>query len=84
MKKTIAVMALGLAFAAGAAFADKVRDWHDLGAIHEHVQQAIHEMERARAANHYDMEGHGVKAEEHLRQAEHELHEAIEAMKASR
>ena len=84
MKKTMAVLALGLAFAAGAAFADRVRDWHDLELIHRHVQEAIQEMEKARAANHYDMEGHGAKAEEHLRQAEHELHEAIEASKASK
>ena len=61
-----------------------MRDWHDLEAIHRHVQEAIHEMERARAANHYDMDGHGVKAEEHLRQAERELHEAIESAKAER
>jgi len=84
MKKAIAIAALGLAFVAGAAFADKVRDWHDLDAVHHHVQEAIHEMEKARAANHYDMEGHGVKAEEHLRAAEHELHEAVEAAKAGR
>jgi len=84
MKKAVAIAALGLAFVAGAAFADRVRDWHDLEAVHHHVQEAIHEMEKARAANHYDMEGHGVKAEEHLRAAEHELHEAVEAAKAGR
>jgi predicted lipoprotein len=84
MKKTLAVLSLGLAFAAGAAFADKVRDWHDLDAVHHHVQEAIHEMERARAANHYDMDGHGAKAEEHLRAAEHELHEAVESAKAAK
>jgi hypothetical protein len=39
-------------------------------------------MERARAANHYDMQGHGVKAEQLLREAEKELHEAVEAAKA--
>jgi hypothetical protein len=38
-------------------------------------------MERARAANHYDMEGHGARAEQLLRDAEKELHEAIEAAK---
>jgi len=84
MKKAIAIAALGLSFVAGVAFADKVRDWHDLEAVHHQVQEAIHEMERARAANHYDMDGHGVKAEEHLRQAERELHEAIESAKAER
>ena len=84
MRKFIAIAALGLSFVGGAAFADKVRDWRDLEAVHKQVQQAIHEMERARAANHYDMEGHGAKAEEHLRAAKHELHKAIEAAKASR
>jgi len=52
--------------------------------VREHVQQAIHEMERARAANHYDMAGHGAKAEEHLRAAKGGLKEAIEAAKASK
>jgi len=84
MKKAIAIAALALSFVAGAAFGDRVRDWHDLEAVHKHVQEAIHEMERARAANHYDMGGHGVKAEEHLRAAEHELHDAIESAKAAR
>jgi hypothetical protein len=45
--------------------------------------EAIHEMERARAANHYDMNGHGAKAEDLLHQVEHELHEAIEAARAN-
>ena len=88
MKKTIsralAIAAVCTSFVAGAAFADKVRDWHDLDAVHKHVQEAIHEMERARAANHYDMAGHGAKAEEHLRAAEHELHDAVEAAKAGK
>jgi len=84
MKKAIAIAALALSFVAGAAFGDRVRDWHDLEAVHKHVQEAIHEMERARAANHYDMEGHGVKAEEHLRAAERELHDAIESARAAR
>ncbi len=88
MKKNIAIVALCLSlvltFFVGVAVADRVRDWHDLEDVHEHVNQAIHEMERARAANHYDMAGHGIKAEEHLRAAERELHEAIEAAKAAR
>lgn len=86
MKKTIvsAVLCVCLSFAAGIAVAEKVRDWADLEAAHGHVQQAIHEMDRARAANHYDMKGHGAKAEEHLRAAEHELSESIEAAKAAK
>jgi hypothetical protein len=79
MKKIVVILGLCLAFAAGAAFADRVRDWRDLDAVHKQVTAAIQEMERARAANHYDMQGHGVKAEEHLRAAERELHAAIES-----
>ena len=83
MKKILAVSALALSFVAGAALSAQVRDWHDLDAVHEHVTEAIHEMEHARAANHYDMEGHGAKAEDHLRAAERELGLAIDAAKAT-
>jgi len=86
MNKTVVVTILSfcLSFAAGIALAERVRDWPDLRAAHEHTREAIKEMERARAANHYDMAGHGAKAEEHLRAAEHELTEAIEAARAAR
>jgi hypothetical protein len=83
MKRVLTVSALALSFVAGAALSAQVRDWRDLDGIHKHVIEAIHEMEHARAANHYDMEGHGAKAEEHLRAAEHELNLAIDAAKAS-
>ncbi|MGA2360549.1 MAG: hypothetical protein ABSF66_16225 [Terriglobales bacterium] len=84
MTKTIvvAVLSVCLSFAAGVAVADKVHDWHDLEGVQKHVQEAMHEMDKARAANHYDMAGHGAKAEEHLRAADRELHEAIEAIRA--
>lgn len=86
MKRTmvVSILALCLSFAAGAALAEKVHDWADLESAHNHVLEAMKEMDRARAANHYDMAGHGAKAEEHLRAAEHELHESIEAAKAAR
>jgi hypothetical protein len=84
MKKAIFAAAAGLALATGIAGADPVHDWHDLDKVHNHVVESIHEMERARAANHYDMAGHGAKAEELLRNAERELHEAIEAAKAAK
>jgi len=84
MKKAISVAVLCLSFVAGAAFAERVHDWHDLDSVHNHVKEAIAEMERARAANHYDMAGHGAKAEELLRGAERELHQAVEASKAAR
>lgn len=75
----------GIAIAAGATlvWAEPVRDWHDLDKVHEHVVESIHELERARAANHYDMAGHGAKAEQLLRQAERELNEAVEAARAA-
>ena len=79
MKKVPAVLTLALAFTAGAIVTAQVRDWHDLEKVQQHVTEALNEMGRARAANHYDMEGHGVKAEEHLRDAQHELDLAIQA-----
>ena len=83
MRKALAVSALALSFVAGAALSAQVRDWHDLDAVHKHVTEAIHEMEHARAANHYDMAGHGARAEEHLRAAERELGLAIDAASAT-
>jgi hypothetical protein len=87
MKKTFAVCALALAFAMGALATKvyaQVHDWHDLNKVHDHVVEAIHEMDNARAANHYDMAGHGAKAEEHLHAAERELSMAIDAMRSGR
>jgi hypothetical protein len=86
MKKTLVVTIVSacLSFAGGAALAERVHDWHDIDEVHNHVVEAIHEMERARAANHYDMAGHGAKAEEHLRAAERELHESIESARMAR
>jgi hypothetical protein len=79
MKKALAVSALALSFVAGVAVSAQVHDWHDLDKVHKHVREAIGEMERARAANGYDMQGHGIKAEEHLRAAERELDLAVQA-----
>jgi len=83
MKKLYVPLAIVLAFAAGAVVSAQVRDWHDLDKIHTHVLESIHEMERARAANHYDMEGHGAKAEQLLRDTEKELHLAVESARHS-
>jgi hypothetical protein len=81
MKKVLGISALALSFAAGIAVA-QVHDWHDLDDVHKHVIEAIHEMDRARAANHYDMQGHGAAAEHHLHEAEHELDLAVQAARA--
>ena len=82
-KKLLVISAFCLTFMAGAAFS-YVRDWHDLDAVHKDIVEAIHRMERARAANHYDMAGHGKRAEEFLHSAEHELGLSIEAAKAEK
>jgi uncharacterized membrane protein (DUF106 family) len=63
MKAIKQIVIVAMTLTAGVAIAAKVVDWRDLDKTHKHVQEAIHEMERARAANHYDMDGHGAKAE---------------------
>ena len=78
MKRVL--LAAALAIGACVAYAE-VKDWRDLEKVHKHIQESIRELERARAANHYDMQGHGAKAEQLLREAETELHQAIEAAK---
>jgi hypothetical protein len=83
MKRIGTVIAVVLSFVAGAALSAQVRDWHDLDDVHKHVIEAIHEMDQARAANHYDMQGHGVRAEKALHEAERELGLAVDAAKAS-
>jgi hypothetical protein len=84
MKKQLLIAVLAASVGAGlVAYGAPVHDWHDLDRVHAHVLDAIHEMERARAANHYDMAGHGARAEDLLHQAEHELHDAVEAAKAA-
>jgi hypothetical protein len=83
MRKVISVFVLALAFVAGMVLSAQVRDWHDLDQVHNRVVESIHDMELARAANHYDMLGHGIKAENNLRAAERELNLAIDAAKAS-
>jgi hypothetical protein len=80
MKKLL-ITASALTLFTGLAWAE-VRDWRDLERVHKHIAESIREMERARAANHYDMQGHGARAEQLLRDAEKELHEAVEAAKA--
>ena len=85
MRTAVLAVAAAVTFVANMAVAQApVRDWHDLDAVHEHVVEAIHEMDRARAANHYDMAGHGAKAEEALHRAERELRMAVEAARAGR
>jgi hypothetical protein len=84
MKHPFLTFVCGVLLVVSGAYAQKVRDWRDLDAVHNQVLDAIRGMERARAANHYDMDGHGAKAEDLLRQAERELHAAIDSARAAR
>jgi hypothetical protein len=79
--KRLLIAASALTLFTGLALA-QVHDWRDLERVHKHIAESIREMERARAANHYDMEGRGAKAEQLLRDAEKELHEAVEAARS--
>lgn len=83
MKKLIVATASVLALASGVAIAAKVDDMSDLREAHRHIKDSINELERARAANHYDMAGHGAKAEQLLREAEQELRQSIDAARGS-
>ncbi len=84
MKKLLLIAAFGLSLIAGASYAEPLRDAADLTAVHHQLVKAIGEMENARAANHYDMAGHGAKVEQLLKHAERELTLAIEAAKAGK
>ena len=64
-----------------AALAELVCDQRELEKVRERVQESIHEMEKARAANHDDIDGYGAKVEAPAHKVEHELHEAIESAK---
>jgi hypothetical protein len=85
MKKMLMLaMVCALLLARGTVRAEPVRDWHDLDAVHTRVQEAINELERARAAAHFDMDGHGEKAEDLLRRAEQQLRAGVESAKRAR
>ena len=79
MKNSLLLIPFVFSAVIGCAIADPVRDRPDLHAAHEKVKLAIQDLERAQAANQYDMGGHAAKAEKLLREAEHEMHEAVEA-----
>jgi uncharacterized membrane protein (DUF106 family) len=80
MKKSILLAIAGVSLIGGVATA-KMWDWNDLEKVRMHLHEAIDEMDRAREKNHYDMEDHGKRAVEAMKDAERELHEAIESAK---
>jgi hypothetical protein len=85
MKKIFVAGLAGMSLGAVlVTFAEPVHDWRDLDAVHTHVVEALQEMERAAAANHYDMSGHARSAEAALRKTEAELKLAIESAKSGK
>jgi hypothetical protein len=77
IKSLYLVLAMAVAFASGAYTMAQVRDWHDVEKVHQHVIQAMHELEHLQQANGYNMGGHAERADQFLRQAEHELDAAV-------
>jgi hypothetical protein len=84
MKKLLLASVFGASLISIVTYAEPVHDWHDLAAVHKQIVKAIGEMQEARQKNHYDMDGHGAKAEELLNQAEQELKLAVESAKAAK
>ena len=84
MKKILFVIFGISALSFSSPYAEEFRDWKDLEKVSQHVNEAIHEMERVREANHYDLNGHGKNAEKLLREADNELHYAIESAKSAK
>ena len=81
-KMTIGILVgMMVSFVSGAALGAHVHDWKDLDRIHKHLQETLREMEKARKANHYDMDGHGAKCEELVKQAEQEEAQAVASAK---
>ena len=62
-------------------YAAEQRDLADLLRAHTDAQNAIKSLERARAANHYDSQGHAAKAEQMMHDVEAELKAAIDTAK---
>lgn len=54
-------------------------DWHELEGIDKHLKQVINETNHAHLETRGDTGGHGAKAGELLKQAEHELRQATES-----
>ncbi len=82
MKMNTRMMFVGLLLVSGLALAERVEDKKDLRKARENIQQAIREMEKAQAANEFEMGGHGSKAKQLLAEADREIQQAIEAVRS--
>lgn len=82
MKNKAKLVFLSLLLTSGLAVAEKVEDKKDLRKARENIQQAIRQMEKAQAANEFEMGGHGSKAKQLLAEADREIQQAIEAVRS--
>jgi hypothetical protein len=80
MKMLIATA--GALIIAGTLVAGPLKGHKNLEAAHNKIKVAISAMEAAQKANGYDMAGHAAKAEQLLRDAEHEITLAADAANA--
>jgi hypothetical protein len=79
MKRALLAGVVMLYVAASGSALAKARDDLDMDQVHKHFKELVSEMDRVRANNLYDGKGHAAKAEDLLRQAEHEIDESIRA-----
>jgi hypothetical protein len=74
------LVVLSAIVACGVAFAANPEAGHpNIIAARQDAQRAIEKMKAAQVANEYDLGGHAAKAENLLKQAEHEMMLAAEA-----
>jgi len=82
MRKALLIAGAALSLVvAGPAVAQNAPDFQDIDAVHTQVETSIEAMGKAKAAHHYDAQGHGARAEALLRQAAKELKASYAASK---
>ncbi len=78
MKAILAVAALSLF----APLSYAAEDAHDMETVHQNIIESIRTLEKVRLAKQFDAQGHGLKAEQLLREAEKEVMQSVNATKA--
>jgi hypothetical protein len=81
MNKTIVIGAAALVAMTGIALAEPVYDWGELRLAHENIRAAIQNIGDVQRANKGQFGGHAARAKQLLRDAEEELHRAVEYRK---
>jgi hypothetical protein len=79
MRRAVLVLAAAASMAGGIALADT----KDLEKVKSQIEECITELEKADAAHHDELGGHGSQAKSLLNQAAKEVHAAIETANAA-